>query len=224
VVAAAVAFVAGHFVLSHSLRGLVVRALGPVGFQALYSIVALASVVWLGAAYRAAPTTEPLWRVGEGVWGLVTLVMLLASILMMGSLVRNPATIGYKPQSGQVPAPRGVYAVTRHPMMWAFALWGLCHILVFPVAKNLVVCAAIVVLALIGAALQDEKKAREQPDFWPKWRAGTSYWPFAAVASGRARIGSLGTHAIAGEIVVWLAATWAHIPLSGYPAGVWRWL
>jgi hypothetical protein len=27
-----------------------------------------------------------------------------------------------------------------------------------------------------------------------------------------------------GGLIFWLAATWAHIPLGGWPAGIWRWL
>jgi uncharacterized membrane protein len=78
--------------------------------------------------------------------------MLAASVLLMGSIVRNPAL----PNPGSpTPAPgeaRGVFAVTRHPMMWAFALWGICHIAVYPVAANIIVAAAIIILALVGAA------------------------------------------------------------------------
>jgi hypothetical protein len=36
-------------------------------------------------------------------------------------------------------------------MMWAFALWGICHIAVYPVAANIIVAAAIIILALVGA-------------------------------------------------------------------------
>ena len=94
------------------------------------------------------------------------------------------------------------------------------HILVFPDPSNVVLALAIIVLALVGAHLQDRKKERLQPDFWRAWEARTSFLPFA---SGQ-RIGSLGGHALGGGIVVWLAATWAHIPLAGWPAGIWRWL
>ncbi|MFP3758850.1 NnrU family protein, partial [Cupriavidus sp. SIMBA_020] len=82
--------------------------------------------------YRKAPLTAPLWPVGDGLWAGVTVVMLIASILLMGSFIRNPAfPTGGRP--GSFPdAARGVYAVTRHPMMWSFALWGLCHAAVFP--------------------------------------------------------------------------------------------
>jgi hypothetical protein len=31
-------------------------------------------------------------------------------------------------------------------------------------------------------------------------------------------------HALGGGVVLRLAATWAHIPLAGWPASIWRWL
>jgi uncharacterized membrane protein len=68
--------------------------------------------------------------VGNGLWAVATVVMLVDSVLLMGSIVRNPAL----PNPGSpTPTPaeaRGVFAVTRHSMMWAFALWGICHIAV----------------------------------------------------------------------------------------------
>ncbi|CAB3714554.1 NnrU family protein [Paraburkholderia rhynchosiae] len=224
VAAAAVAFVGSHFVLSHPLRGRLVRAIGEAGFQGVYSLVAFLTLGWLIVAYRKAPLTAPLWPVGGGLWALATVIMLIASILLMGSLIRNPAlpTAG-RPGSFPQEA-RGVFAVTRHPMMWSFALWGLCHIAVFPVARNIVVAAAIVVLALVGAALQDRKKERLEPELWPAWESKTSYLPFAAIIAGRARMGGFGLHALLGGVVVWLVATWAHIPLAGWAAGIWRWL
>src|SRR6185437_1210315 len=135
VVAAAVAFVGGHFLLSHPLRRGLVRAIGEPGFQGLYSVVAIVTFGWLILAYRKAPLSAPLWPVGDGLWAVATAFMLIASILLMGSLIRNPALpTGGRPASFPE-APRGVYAVTRHPMMWSFALWGLCHIAVYPVTR-----------------------------------------------------------------------------------------
>ncbi|MDR3097950.1 MAG: NnrU family protein [Paraburkholderia sp.] len=224
VAVAAVAFVGSHFILSHPLRKPLVGAIGERAFQGIYSLVSFATLGWMFVAYRRAPLTESLWAVGSGLWALVTVVMLVASILLMGSLIRNPALpTGGRP-SAFPQAALGVYAVTRHPMMWAFALWGLCHIAVYPVAKNIVVAVAIIVLALVGAALQDHKKERLQPEEWPAWEAKTSYLPFAAIASGRARFGGFGMHALAGGLVVWLVATWAHAPIAGMAAGIWRWL
>ena len=224
VLAAAIAFVGTHFLLSHPLRRAIVTALGERGFLGIYSLVAAVTLAWLIAAYRAAPATPPLWFAGDGLWALATLVMLLASILLAGSLVGNPAM----PNPGapnRVPSEaRGVFAVTRHPMMWAVALWGGCHIAVDPVAANIIVAGAISVLALVGAALQDRKKQRLQPRTWPQWEARTSYWPFAAIAAGRARLRGFRIEALGGGVLVWLIATWAHLPLAGWRAGVWRWL
>ena len=222
VVAAAIAFVGTHFLLSHPLRAPIVGRIGERGFLALYSLVAFATLIWLALAYRAAPPAPLLWVAGDAIWALASAVMLVASVLLMGSLIRNPALP--EARTDTVPEARGVFAITRHPMMWAFALWGAAHILVYPDPSNIVVALAIILLALAGAALQDRKKEALQPDFWRGWEARTSYWPFAAIAAGRARLGGFGMHALAGGLVVWLIATWAHIPLSGWRAGIWYWL
>lgn len=223
-VAAAVAFVATHFLMSHPLRRGLVARLGERGFLLLYSAVAIGTLWWLVVAFRAAPLTVPWWPVGDVIWAVATIVMLVASVLLVGSLVGNPAL----PQPGQAPTvpaeARGVYAVTRHPMMWSFGLWAGAHLLVMPTQANAVVTGAVAVLALVGAAMQDRKKERLQPETWRAWQARTSYWPFAAVAAGRARLGGFRPHDWAGGAVLWLAATWAHIPLAGWAAGIWRWV
>ncbi len=221
ILAAAAAFVGTHFLLSHPLRRPIAARLGEGGFLGVYSLVAAITLGWLALAYRAAPLTAPLWDVGDGLWALASVVMLVASILLMGSLIGNPAMPG---ATGDTPAARGVFAITRHPMMWAMALWGLCHIAVFPVAANIILAGAVILLALVGSRLQDAKKEALQPTRWRDWEAKTSYWPFAAIAAGRARLGGFRPHDIAGGVVIWLAATWAHIPLAGMAAGVWRWI
>jgi uncharacterized membrane protein len=198
--------------------------IGEGAFAGVYSLVAAATLIWLALAYRSARPTAPLWPVGDVLWATATVVMLLASVLLMGSLIRNPAL-----PTGGAPAKfpetaRGVFAITRHPMLWAFALWGLCHIAVYPMMKNIIVAVAIIVLALVGAALQDRKKEGLDSALWPVWEAKTSYLPFAAVVSGRARLDGFGLHTLIGGLVIWLAATWAHIPLAGWAAGVWRWV
>ena len=223
VAVAAAAFVGTHFLLSHPLRSTLVKAIGAGGFMGVYALVAFATLGWTALAYRAAPATAPLWHVGEGIWGPVTLVMLVASVLLVGSLIGNPALPGPPGKAAPVAA-RGVFSITRHPMMWAFALWGLCHIAVFPVAANIAVATAIIVLALVGAALQDRKKEALQGETWRAWEAKTSYWPFVAIAQRRATFGGFRPHDIAGGVVIWLAATWAHIPLAGMAAGIWRWI
>jgi uncharacterized membrane protein len=221
--ASAGAFVGSHLLLSHPLRRPLIEAIGESGFLIAYSLVAAVTLGITAWVYGKVPARAALWPVDDVLWAAVTLVMLVASVLLVGSLVKNPALPGAAASAATAKA-QGVYAITRHPMMWAFALWGGCHIAVYPVAKNIIVAAAIIVLALVGAALQDRKKAGLDPVGWPAWEARTSYWPFAAIVQGRAHVGKFGAHALGGGVVVWLGATWAHIPLAGWAAGIWRWL
>lgn len=223
VLTTAATFVGTHFVMSHPLRRPLVGGLGEKGFLGAYSLMAFATLgatVW---AYRGAEVTALFWGVGDGLWAVSSVLMLIASIMLLGSLVGNPALAGAAASAATAEA-RGVYAVTRHPMMWAFAIWGVSHILIYPVAKNIILSGAIIVLALIGAALQDRKKAALDPEGWPAWEGRTSYLPFAAIIAGRTKLGGFGMHALGGGVVTWLAATWAHMPLAGWPAGIWRWI
>jgi uncharacterized membrane protein len=229
VLAAAAVFVGTHFLLSHPLRRALVARIGEGPFLGLYSLVAAVTLVWLALAYRAAPMSPLLWPVGDGLWAVATAIMLLASVLLMGSLIGNPAlpdANGPDPTGAQktVPEARGVFAITRHPMMWSFALWSLAHVMVLPEPSNIVLCVAVAFLALVGAVMQDRKKEALQPDFWRTWERRTSYWPLAAIAAGRARLAGFRGHDLGGGLVVWLAASWAHLPLAGWAAGVWRWV
>ena len=220
VAAAACAFVGSHFVLSHPLRAPIVARIGEAGFLGVYSAVAAVTLAWLVLAYRAVPPEALLWDAGDAGWAVGSVLMLVASILLLGSLLGNPAFPDPTGAARPVPAPRDVFTITRHPMMWSFALWGVAHVLVFPAPSNIVLSGAIVVLALVGAHMQDRKKAALQPEVWRAWSARTAYWPFA----GPARPGGFRPHTIVGGVLLWIVATWAHIPLTGWPAGLWRWI
>jgi uncharacterized membrane protein len=221
---AAIAFVGSHFLLSHPLRRPIVARLGERGFLGLYSLVAVATLGWLVVAFRDAPYTATLWPVGGVLWAIAMIVMLVASILLAGSFFGNPALPDPTGAAKPVPQASGVFAITRHPMLWSFALWGAAHILVMPTAATIVLAGAIIILSLVGASAQDEKKERLQPDIWPAWEAQTSYWPFVALASGRTSGALPSIGVVIGGTLLWLGATWAHIPLVGVTAGVWNWL
>ncbi|HXG80878.1 MAG TPA: NnrU family protein [Sphingomicrobium sp.] len=216
---ASVAFVGTHFLLSHPLRAPLVKAIGEKAFAGLYSIVALATFGWMIWAYpEASAESYPLWDAGRWGFAAATILMWLGSVLFMGSLRRNPAF----PRPGRaiekIDDPHGVYTITRHPMMWGFALWSVTHAIVNPTQASLIVCAAIAFLALVGAALQDAKKARTIGPAWKEWQSKTSFIPY-----GRGLKSADGFALLTGTIV-WLAATWVHGALGYRPAGVWAFL
>ena len=110
--------------------------------------------------------------------------------------------------------PTGVFAITRHPMMWSFAIWAIVHLAVVAMPKALVFDGAILLLALGGAAAQDRKKAQadgrgvarmDRPD-------GVRSLHRRSRLPGNGRAGRR-DHFL-------LPVTWCH-PI---PAGFWRWI
>ena len=218
--AATIAFVGTHFALSHPLRAPLVAALGENIFRLVYSLVALATFVWAVMAFRAVgPGGPALWNgMNEWIWIVATVVMLVASVLLAGSFVRNPALPDPRAASHAAAGPHGVFHVTRHPMMWSFALWAAVHVLVSPTPRQWIMAGAVGLLALLGAHLQDRKKEALMGSAWEGWEAQTHYWPqFGALAKA-------GPAAWLGGIAIWLLATYGHIHANGMPAGIWRWV
>jgi uncharacterized membrane protein len=219
-IAAAVAFVGSHFLLSHPLRPALVRALGAGGFLGLYSVVALLTFGWMIYAFRQVPPYGVVAWTGtdEVSWTIASALTVIALVLFLGSLMGNPALPGPAPQGLADKQPAGVFRVTRHPMMWGFALWALAHLIVAPTARTLVLCLTIGGLALVGAHLQDRKKEALIGADWTAWETKTTYWPRWSALPGA----GLTLWAIA--IAAWLVITWAHIWLAYVPAGIWRWV
>jgi uncharacterized membrane protein len=209
---AMLAFVGGHFLLSHPLRRTLVGHLGEAGFTGVYSIVAALALLLVVVAWSAADKTilaaaPPNWW-----WPVASALMLVASILLAGSLVRNPAFPhpGVKKVAAR-PA-TGVFAITRHPMNMAFALWALVHLSMLYSARNLIVAAGILVLAVGGSVGQDLKKRSVQGRSWADWERRTSLVPFVALFQGRAKWkdAAPGWIALAGGLLFWLLVTAFH--------------
>lgn len=214
---ASAAFVGTHLLMSHPLRPGLVGALGDRGFAIFYSLVSFGLLYLMVHFYGPATAHAPdaLWDAGQAGLILATILMLLGSILFVGSLLRNPAFPNPGKPVTRIGAARGVFAITRHPMMWGFAIWALVHAIVLPTLACLTVSATIAFLALVGAAGQDRKKARLVGEPWRDWTRRTSFVPFAR------GIASPGAFALVGGITFWLAATWAHGALGYRPAGIW---
>lgn len=218
-IAAAVAFVGTHFALSHPLRAGLVRIIGSIGFQIVYSLVAFATLGWMVMAYRAVGPEAGLWDgTGALIWAISSLLTLIAAVLFVGSLMGNPALPDPRALSLADKPVHGVFHVTRHPMMWGFALWAVAHALVSPTPRSLVLTASVGLLALVGSHMQDRKKEALMAAAWTGWEAKTSYVP---KFGGLAKAGLVPWF---GGLVLWLAATWAHIPGNGMAAGLWRWV
>ena len=208
----AIAFVGLHFLLSHPLRDASVRKLGERGFQGVYSVIALLTFGLMIYFYGRIGREPPLWTLPDWAWAVAALVMWLGAIMFAGSFLGNPALPGARLERGR--APGGVFAITRHPMMWGFASWAVVHLAVIGTPTALVFDGAILFLAIAGSVGQDAKKAKLMGERFHEWTAQTAFVPF-----GRG-VAWPGTMALVGGTLLFLLATWLH-PL---PVGIWRWI
>lgn len=210
------AFVGTHLAMSHPLRPALVARLGEPGFTGVYSLISFVTLGWTIYAWRNIEGSEPAWIAPLWWWPVASAVMLFASILLVGSFIRNPAFPhpGAPPQAMR-PA-TGVFAVTRHPMNWSIILWALVHISVWGSPRNLIVAGGILLLAVAGSIGQDRKKRGLLGDSWRGWEARTSFVPFGALFDGRIpwRAAMPGWIALIGGVLLWLAVTWYHAPLA----------
>lgn len=211
---ATAAFVGTHLLMSHLLRGALVARLGERGFLGAYALVAFATLGWMIVAWPAADPS-PLWVAPLWWWPVASALMLVASILLVGSMVRNPAFPHPGARPASLPPPKGVFAITRHPMNWSFMLWALVHASISGSARNLIVAGGIFLLALAGSIGQDRKKSRLLGEPWQQWQARTSFVPFVALLQRRAlwRDAVPGGIALAGGLVFWAVVTSYHAPL-----------
>lgn len=212
--AATIAFLATHFISSTPLRPLLVQAIGEKGYILAYSLVAFATLGWMIWAYSKVPT-QPLW---PGLRLMPALLMPLAFILVAcGLLSRNPTLVGAEKLLRSADPARGIIRVTRHPMMWGFALWAVAHILARGELKATVFFGAFLALALAGATLIDRRKAQTAGEDWQRFAAATSFLPFGAIAAGRNRFVAteIGWRNPAIGLVLYAVVFWFHPVLFG---------
>lgn len=215
-VAANIAFVGSHFAMSHPLRAPLVKALGALGFQIAYSLVSFATLGWVYFAFIAVPPAD-LPGSGDLGWAIATALTLPAMILLAGSFMGNPALPTPMAADQARAEPAGVFKVTRHPMMWGFALWALSHIVIHYSWRTTITAIAMGLLALVGAHLQDRKKQVLMGEAWADWESKTTFWPRWAALLGA------GAFPWAAGLIFFVFFSWLHLPVGGIPAGIWRW-
>lgn len=215
--AANIAFVGSHFIMSHPLRAPMVRALGDKGFSLAYTGVSFATLAWVYFAFLVAPPAD-LPGSGEIGWIIATVLTWPAMVLLAGSFIGNPALPTPMAEAQTRAEPKGALLVTRHPMMWGIGLWAISHLVLFWSIRTMITALAIGILALVGARFQDAKKEVLMGEAWAAWERKTSYWP---------RWGQLfrvGAVPLLAGTILWLAGQWLHVWRAGIDAGVFRWV
>jgi uncharacterized membrane protein len=167
------------------LRGAIVARIGEGRFRGAFVVLSFAAIGFLAMSFNAAPTT-PLWSAPPSLRWLLALAMLPAFVLFVASLAApNPTAVGGERAAAASGEPRGIQRITRHPMLWSFAIWAAVHVLGNGNVASLLFFGAFLVTALVGMPSIDAKLSGRDPAAWARLAAATSILPFGAIAAGR---------------------------------------
>ena len=196
--AAAFFFVAIHIVPSSVLRAQLVGAIGEGAYRGLFSALSAAGLGWLIWAYAEAPAGGAVyWDLGAVGRYIALVLVALAWILLVATFTtRNPTTRVAKEGAQTDPNTQGIVRVTRHPLFWGLALWGIAHLINNGDPASIILFASLTLLALVGGVLIDLKKKNAFGADWARVAAVNSNLPFAGILAGRNRF-------VLGEIGWW---------------------
>ena len=212
--AATALFVASHFLLSaRSARDALVRLLTERGFLLAYSLLAGALFVWMNLAYARAPFEDlwgdPLWAR----WAAVALMPVATVFLVAGVTTASPAAVGGDRLFAQrVREPVGIQKVTRHPVLWALAIWAALHLAANGDLASAIFFGGLLALCLGGMAHIESRRRSQGGANWAPFAAQSSALPFAAVLAGRARVShaEIGWSRIATGLGLYLVFLFGH--------------
>lgn len=187
--AACAAFVGSHLLLAGTgLRGALIARLGQNAYLGLFTLLSLATLAWTIWAYGEAPYVE-LWASGHVLKGLAWLVMAPAVLLVVGgNTTANPSAVRQEGVLSKGDGPRGIFTITRHPLIMGIALWAVAHLLANGDAASLLLFGSLALLALVGLKSQEARKRATIGEPWRRFEARTSFFPFVALLTGREKL------------------------------------
>src|SRR5882762_8318019 len=138
------------FIAGSELRWKLAQLIGEHAFKAVFSVLSLASLCFLIAAYRKA-SFYPLWFSPQPIHWLPLAVMPFALVLLVGAFsVANPTSVGSEKVLQRTDAARGVLRITRHPFLWSVAIWSGAHLLVTGHVAAILFFGSLLLTALRG--------------------------------------------------------------------------
>ena len=178
---AAICFLAPHVVPSiPGLRPWLIGKLGAAGYFFTYITLSTITFAWLILAGLRAPYTG-LWALSPWqVYITLILVALACTLLVAGLLTPNPLSLSVRAAGDEIPG-GAILVAARHPLLWAFGLWALSHVLVNGDVTSVLLFGILAIFALGYMPLMDRRiqKARGLEE-WHRLSAGSSNILFAA--------------------------------------------
>ena len=175
-IAAIVVFILTHIIPAYGkLRQGLIDRLGKRLYIVLYSILSWSVIIWLGFAFIGAPYIE-LW--GQPPWTrwAPLLGMPIVCIFFIGGfLASNPLSLAIGKSAFNSEQP-GIIGLYRHPVMLAFALWALLHLIPNGDVASLLMFGLLMALSFYGPYALDKRK---------KQTLGETEWQRLAASKGK---------------------------------------
>jgi uncharacterized membrane protein len=182
-------FLATHIVPARpAFRRWLVGGLGERGYLLAYSLTSIGALAVLIIAAGRAPHLE-LWTFERWQMWVPGVAMPLACLLIAFSVgAPNPLSFGGRSPETFDPDRPGIVGVTRHPLLWALALWAISHVVPNGDLAHVMVFAGFAGFALMGMVTIDRRlKRRTGLPEWRRLAVRTAVVPFGALLAGRWR-------------------------------------
>lgn len=215
---AAVFWIASHNGFAGTdIRTRLVGKIGGIGFRIAYAVTSVIAIMMLVQAWEAA-VAMPLWTAPAWLRLILALIMLPAFLFFAAGFLRNPTAVGGEALAGQ--QARGIQRITRHPMLWSFALWALVHVIGNGDLASLIFFGTFAISAFLGMPSIDRKLAARSPEAAARLRSETSILPFGAIIAGRNRLvlAEIGWLAPLLAVIGWAVTLHFHARFFGVPA------
>ena len=215
---AGLVFLGIHIVPATPLRRTVVAAIGEGPYMALFSLVSLIVIWWWVRAFNATAPDASLWTTPNWWPWIKAVVLLLGAVLFVGGLSSPNPTLPNRGALLERPGvAQGIFAVTRHPLMWSFGLWGVAHLISQSNWRGFWFFGLFALTAIGGAVAQEWRKSETYGASWDRFTAKTSFVPMLAVLQGRARfsMAEIGWWRIGVAVLLWAILLFLHPWLFG---------
>ena len=181
-----VAVLASHAIPARpSVRGRLVGVVGERPYILLYSAMSLILLGWLFRSAGEAPYVE-LWPAMD--WQRLVPQLVVPAAFALGTIglfTANPLSLSANRRDASDSA-AGILGVTRHPVLWALALWAAAHMVPNGDLAHVVLFGTLLALCLVGMALMDRRAARRLGrDRWAELAAQRPLLPFSRPRSTR---------------------------------------
>jgi len=220
---AALLFILTHLgIPSSPLRGMLVEKTGENGYLGIYSLISLASIIWLIYLYSNMENTNFLWQRSTVSSAIPIIFMPLVVIFLASGLTaKNPTAM--KMEAALEEEATGILRITRHPVQWGIFLWAATHIISCGDLASLIFFGCFAIVSGLGTFMLDSRRAQSEGEKWIPFAEKTSNIPLLAIVTGRNRLnlGEIGWVSLVIGLVAYILMFLFHgfytgVALSGF--------